>query len=142
MNGEKTLIFTAANTTWVVTIGADNAITTAFLAIFDGNGSGAGSWDDEMSLAHGNLTRNSDTVLTLTLPATAGYDNSTQETVSIGNIPATATAYGDTITPSPNSFTIDPVVAESYPGKTVKVISGAPVKRTESGGKIWRANGF
>ncbi len=108
VTGGRTLIFTAVNTTWVATIGADNAITTAFLAIFNGSASGAGSWDSEVSLDYTMLTRDSDTQLTLVLPATAGYNPSpaVTETVSIGDIPASATEYGSTITPSPNSFTI------------------------------------
>ena len=108
--GSKTVIFTATNTTWVATMGDDSAPTTAFLAIFDGNKSGAGYWDDEVTLAHGNLVRTSDTVLTLTLPATAAYDCAETETVSFTTIPATATAYGETINTSPSSFTIGVIV--------------------------------
>jgi len=118
VTGGRTLIFTLTNTTWAATIGADNQITTDFLAIFDGDKSGAGYWDTEVSLAYTDLTRTSDTVLTLTLPATAGYDCSETETVSIADIPANATAYGSTITPSPNSFTIGVVGAAAATSKT------------------------
>lgn len=118
VNGGKDLIFTLSSTEWVATIGADNAITTAFLAIFDGDKIGAGYWDTEMSLDYTHLTRTSATVLTLTLPATAGYDCSETETVSIGNIPTTATEYGEALTPSPNSFTIG-VVGAGSTSKTV-----------------------
>lgn len=85
VTGSETVIFTLTGETWVATLGDDNSITTAFLAALDGSASGAGSWDDEVSplLAHGQLVRTSDTVMTLTLPATAGYAITGDETVSI-----------------------------------------------------------
>lgn len=98
VTGSETVIFTLTAETWVATIGDDNAITTAFLAALDGTASGAGSWDDEVSplLAHGQLVRTSDTVLTLTLPATAGYAISGDETVSI-SIPTDSLTFGVTL---------------------------------------------
>lgn len=81
--GGETLIITLENDKWVPTIGADNAITTAFLAAITGSASGAGSFDDEVALVHGNLVRTSDTILTLTLPASAGYSLAGDETITV-----------------------------------------------------------
>jgi len=89
IDGSETLIFTVSNDEWVATLGADNAITTAFLAGIDGDGSGAGFWDDEVkaSLTYAMLTRNSATQCTLVLPAAASYEGA--ETVTC-TMPASA----------------------------------------------------
>jgi hypothetical protein len=101
VTGSKTLIYTLTGTTWDETIGEDNAITTAFLATIIGNL----DWAD-VPITYANVVRTSDTVLTITLPAAPDYDIASTETVSLGAIPASATELGETITPSPASFTV------------------------------------
>lgn len=89
--GSETLIFTIFDDVWVSTIGADNAITTAFLAGITGDDAGANGWDAEVALVHGNLVRTSNTVLTLTLPAAGSYDIAADETIT-SVVPVTAMA--------------------------------------------------
>lgn len=79
VSGTETVIFTIVGDQWAATLGADNAVTSAFLAAITGDHSGAGSFDDEVALVHGNLTRDSNTQLTLILPATAGYSITTTD---------------------------------------------------------------
>lgn len=93
VTGSETVIITLVNDNWVETIGADNAITTAFLAAITGDGSGGNAFDDEVSLVHGNLTRTSDKVLTLVLPAAASYNVAADETVTVA-VPASAVVRG------------------------------------------------
>jgi len=87
--GGQTTTGTLSGDTLVATFGDDNAITTAFIAGFDGTLAGAGSWDDEMTIVHGNVVRDSDTQFTVTLPATAGYDVTQTEEVTL-TVPATS----------------------------------------------------
>ncbi len=84
VTGGETVIMTLANDTWAATLGSNNAITTAFLAAITGDLADAAGWNAQVSLVHGDLVRTSATVMTLTLPATAGYSITTgNETVTI-----------------------------------------------------------
>lgn len=105
--GGETIIYTVSNDTWVATIGDDNSITTDFLAGITGNDAGANGWDNEVALVHGDLVRTSATVLTLTLPATAGYQIDTNETLT-HVIPASAFSdRSTTLTPATIAVTAE-----------------------------------
>ena len=116
--GSETIIYTVSNDTWVATIGDDNSITDAFLAGITGDDGGANGWDNEVALVHGDLVRTSDTVLTLTLPATAGYQIDSNETLT-HVIPATAF--------SDRSTTLTPAtIAVTFEDETATTIAEIP----------------
>jgi len=85
--GGRTLVYTVSDCTWVASI---STIATALISGM----SGTGDWGTVKSaLSSSNFTRNSDTVVTLTLPAVAGYSISANETVTC-NVPSSATSAG------------------------------------------------
>ena len=93
-----TIIVTMTGTTWDATLGADNAVSTAFIQGFDSAQSEAGGWNATIRdvLTYAAITRDSDTQATLTIPATAGYAITANETITV-TIPASATAAGQVI---------------------------------------------
>jgi len=106
VTGGETVIITLTGAEWVATIGADNAITTAFLAAITGNLADAAGWNAEVALVHGNLARTSATVLTLTLPATAGYSITTDDEEVTVAPPASSIVQTKGQVPVPVRFTI------------------------------------
>lgn len=109
--GGKTLILTVTNDTWVATVGADNSITTALINGLDSDGAEAGGWDAvvKAGLTHTAVTRTSDTVVTITLPAFASYDITANETIT-ATVPDTALSGGVQTVASP-TFTVSYVPA-------------------------------
>jgi len=104
VTGSETVIITLTGDTWAATIAADNAITTAFLAAILGDLADAAGWNAQMALVHGDLARTSATILTLTLPATAGYSITTgNETVTV---PVQSDAVAGGIVPVSKTFVI------------------------------------
>ena len=89
--GGRTLILTLTADQWVPTVGADNAITDALIAGIDSSGSDPNGWDAKVktTLAFGDVTRDSDTVVTMVLPAVADYVPTANETITV-TVPATA----------------------------------------------------
>ena len=112
VTGGETLIFTLSDGIWDADVLAQlEALTEADL--LNGSASGAGSFDTEVSIDFAaDCVRTTDTVLTLTLPATAGYSITGDETVTFGiplnlvninGIPITASG---NMTTSPTTFVI------------------------------------
>jgi len=97
VTGGETIIITLTGDTWVATVGADNEITDALIAgIVSAQGEAAG-WNAVVkeNMVYGDITRTSDTVVTITLAAEATYEITADETITI-TIPATAlTAAGE-----------------------------------------------
>ena len=93
VTGGETLIITLTGDTWAPTVGADNAITTALIAGITGDDVGGTGFNDEVTIAHGNVARTSDTVVTITLPAAGSYAIAADETVTV-DIPGTALSKG------------------------------------------------
>lgn len=84
VTGSETLIITLSGDKWVATLGDDNAITDAFIAGITGDLADVAGWNAQMALAYTDFSRDSDTVVTITLPATAGYSITTgDETVTV-----------------------------------------------------------
>lgn len=102
VTGGQTLVLTAANDTWVATVGADNAITTALIAGLDSDGAAPAGWDAvvKAGLTYADVTRTSDTVVTITLPAFASYVIPTSETIT-ATVPATALTAAGQVVASP-----------------------------------------
>lgn len=91
VTGGETIIITLTGDTWVATVGADNAITNALIAGIDSAQSEAAGWDAvvKANMVFGDITRTSDTVVTITLAAESTYTITANETITI-TIPATA----------------------------------------------------
>lgn len=102
VTGGETLIVTLEGEIWHADIGADNAITTAFLAGITGN-------DDYATIAaltdFGDVVRTSDTVVTLVWPAGVGYSILANETVTVA-VPASVLASNKGVGPIPVTFDI------------------------------------
>lgn len=100
--GSEEIIITLTNDTWVDTAGADNQFTTDLIAAIDSGGAEAAGWDVQMkgTLAHGDFTRTSATVMTIVLPAVAAYEITTNETITIA-IPANNLTGAAIVTASP-----------------------------------------
>jgi len=84
--GGKQIIITLTSDTWAATLGADNAVTTAFIAGFDSDGVEAGGWNTtvrDASLTFAAVSRDSDTVVTVTIPVTAAFAIDSDETITV-----------------------------------------------------------
>ena len=116
--GGETLIITLSADTWVATVGADNAITTALIAGIDSDGSEAAGWDAEVkaNMVFGDVTRNSATQVTILLGAEASYAISVGETITV-TIPATALVGSDSAIVVPSTFDITAfLISEGWEG--------------------------
>ena len=105
--GGETLIITLDADTWDATVGADNAITTALINGLDGDGT---EWDTEVkaNMDFNDVVRTSDTVVTITLGAEAGYDISTAETIT-ATVPASALVTSSSAVVATPTFQVTPV---------------------------------
>ena len=119
--GGKTIIVTLTGDTWVATVGADNAITTALIAGIDSAQSETHGWDAEVKakLVYTNVVRTSSTVVTVTLPAEAAYNITATETITV-TIPASAVTLAAQIVATP-TFTV------AYIPTAIKTILGLAV---------------
>lgn len=104
VTGSKQIIVTLTNDTWAATLGADNAVTDAFIAGFDSDGAEAGGWNAtvrDAALAFGDITRDSDTQVTVVLPAVGAYSIDSDETVTITLDASTLVTSGSDVTATP-----------------------------------------
>ena len=101
-SGGKTIVVTIVGTTLVATFGADNAITTAFIQGFDSAQSEAAGWNAEVrdKMTYTAVTRTDANTATVVLPATAGYQITSAETITL-TIPATSTEAAEVIVATP-----------------------------------------
>jgi len=102
--GGQTIVITLTNDTWHATLGADNAVTTAFIAGFGSDGAEAAGWNAtvrDASLTFAAVTRTSDTEATVVLPATGAYSISSDETVTITLDASTLVTSGTDVTATP-----------------------------------------
>ncbi len=116
--GSKEIVITLVGTTWHADIGSDSAQTTALIAGIDSAQSEGTGWDAEVkgNMVFGDITRTSDTVVTIVLAAEAAYDITATETITV-TIAAACTAWGVEIVASP-TFTVayEAAGAESVSG--------------------------
>ncbi|MEE8405816.1 MAG: hypothetical protein V3S32_01550, partial [Acidimicrobiia bacterium] len=108
--GGETLIITLTNDTWAPTVGADNSITTDLINGIDSAQAEANGWDAvvKTNMDFNDVTRTSDTVVTINLGAEPTYNITADETVTV-TVPATAVAGGGPITAIP-TFTISATI--------------------------------
>ena len=129
VTGGSTIVITLSGDTWDATVGNDNTKTSDLI---DGI-SGDGDWTDvNTALSHADVTRTSDTVVTITLPAISGYAIGSDETVSIA-VPheALATTTSDvpgnttlTIVNEGASLTITGTIQNGSKNKESDIVSG------------------
>ena len=107
--GGETLIITLTNDTWEATIGGDNAKTTALIDGIDSAQSEDTGWNAEVqaNLDFNDVTRTSDTVVTITLGAEANYAITANETVTV-TVPATAVAGTSALVATPTFVIVTP----------------------------------
>ncbi len=115
--GGETIIITLTNDTWVAAGAAFNAIRQDIIDGLDSDQSDPNGWNVEVRDKEvvGAVVRTSDTVVTITLTASAGYDTLSDETITV-TVPATAVTGGSAITASPTLG----VTADAKKGGRVK----------------------
>ena len=91
--GGKTIVVTITNDTWVATVGLDNLITTGIINGLVSAQSEANGWNNvvQAGLTFADVTRDSDTQITILLPAFANYLITDNEVITV-NVPSTAIA--------------------------------------------------
>jgi hypothetical protein len=103
--GGQTIILTLTNDTWVAAGGTFDGQRQNIIDGIDSAQSEAAGWDAQRSnIAVTDVARTSDTVVTITLPALAGYSITANETIT-ATIPATALVGNTQLVASP-TFTI------------------------------------
>jgi hypothetical protein len=102
--GGDTFIITLTNDTWVAAGAVFNAIRQDIIDGLDSAQSETNGWNNEVrdgSMVTTNVVRTSDTVVTVTVPATAAYSVTANETITV-TVPASALVLsGGAITGSP-----------------------------------------
>lgn len=106
VDGGKTIILTVAGDTWVTAGATFDAQRQAIIDGITSAQSEAAGWNAEVrdAMAVTAVVRTSDTVVTVTLPAAAGYDVDANETITV-TVPAAALTGGVAKVASP-SFTV------------------------------------
>lgn len=89
--GGKTIILTASDDTWVASGAVFNAQRQNIIDGLDAASSPAGGWNNKVRdvMGTGSVVRTNDTVVTITLPATADYDVNADEVITV-TVPSTA----------------------------------------------------
>ena len=106
--GAQDLTLTLTNDTWAATAGDDNAITSAIIQGLDSAQSEAAGWNATIRdvIDHTAVVRTSATVLTITIPQTAGYQITANETITV-TVPASAlVTSGSDVAASPFDITV------------------------------------
>lgn len=102
VSGGETVIITLTNSRWLDEVGDDNAVTTALIAGFDGDDGGGNGFNTEVraNMDFGDVVRDSDTQVTVTFPAAAGYSITTDEDITV-TVPAAAVREGQALVATP-----------------------------------------
>ena len=109
VSGGQTLIITLTNDTWDATIGDNNSKTTDLINGIDSAGAEGTGWDAvvKANMDFNDVTRTSDTVVTITLGVEATYNISADETITV-TVPATAVRVAHRLRPHP-LLTLSPI---------------------------------
>ena len=112
--GGQTLVITLTSDHWDDTVGGDNAITTALIAGIDSDGAEALGWDATVknNLVAFDVTRTSDTVVTIALQKEYGYTITATETIT-ATVPASALKYSGALVATP-TFDITQAVSRTF----------------------------
>ena len=111
VTGSKTVILTLTGDTWVTTGATFDAQRQNIINGIDSAQAEATGWDAEVKAKEvvGAVVRTSDTVVTITLTAQAGYNITATETIT-ATIPATALTGAAALVASP-TFTVSPITS-------------------------------
>jgi hypothetical protein len=114
ISGGQTIIITLTGAVWDATIGADNAITDALIANITSTSGEAAGWTAQIiggdgSLDFNDVVRTSDTIVTITLPASASYSLVAEESVTVV-VPGSCVQKGITPVIASPTFYLSPVV--------------------------------
>ncbi|MDA3846086.1 MAG: hypothetical protein PF505_05990 [Vallitaleaceae bacterium] len=88
VNGETVISIQLTNGNFVSTLGANNALTQLLIDGIDGNLNTVVSYDGAVSLGYQNVSRLSDTLVTISIPASPTYRIATDETLTISIDPS------------------------------------------------------
>ena len=145
--GGETIIITLTGDTWVATVGADNAITTALIAGIDSGGAEAAGWDAvvKANMVFSDVARTSNTIVTITLGTEPTYLIDNDETITV-TIPATALTAAVEIIATP-TFDVTAVATAAVTGTIVaggvhegEIIAGGETIIITLTGDIWDTN--
>ncbi len=114
--GGKTIIITLTDDTWVAAGATFDAQRQNIIDGLDSAQSETFGWNNEVRDKEvvGAVVRTSDTIVTITLSASASYDITLQETITV-TIPASALVISASSVIGSPTFTIDPAVATIIP---------------------------
>ncbi len=100
--GSETVVITLTNDTWDPTVGNNNSVTTDLINGIDSAQSEPNGWDAvvKANLDFNNVTRTSNTVVTVTLGAEPTYNITADETITV-TVPATAVSSGNAVVATP-----------------------------------------
>ena len=106
--GAEVLVITLTNTKWISITDGFDAQRQGILDGMNSDGAEAAGWDATVPSGVGvsNVVRTSDTVVTITFPAIAGYEITATETITV-TVPTAALAYGANLVSTP-TFAITP----------------------------------
>ena len=133
-DGGKTLVLTLDGTTWDADIANVGAVSVALIAGLDSNKAEGGGWDAvvKAGLAFGDVTRNSDTVVTILLPAFAAYQITESETIEV-TIDSTCVASATQIVASP-TFIVSVDTLPDVSGVGAHIVAGGLAATLTTGG--------
>ena len=119
VSGGQTFTINLTDTTWVADVVSDAAKKAALIAGITGNSADVTGWNAEVTIT--DVVRTSDAIVTVTLPASTGYDITTPEVVSV-QIAAALNAANEIINAIPN-ITID-IMTPTPPSGSAKASVG------------------
>lgn len=141
--GGETVVLDLIGDTFHPDLGGDNAVTTAFIAGITGDDEGGNGFDDEVTLTHAAITRNSATQVTIVLPAAGSYAITEDETVSVV-VPGSALAKGNPAQTA--TFTITANVTITLTGTAIaggvlesEIVTGGETIIITLAGDTWAA---
>jgi len=121
VDGYKTLIITLTNETWKTDFEKDSDLLDDLFEALQA-GSEVAEWDEVINTLKANpasvITRNSDTMITITLPPVAGYDITAMQTITV-NLPTTILTSGVALQGAAPSLTISPIQTVATLGGSV-----------------------
>ena len=122
--GGQTIVITLTDDTWVATVGADNAITTALIAGIDSGQAEAAGWDAvvKANMVFGDVARTSPTVVTITLAEESTYAITANETITV-TIPVSALTAATEVVATPTFV----ITATASPIKSINGVLRANI---------------
>ena len=123
--GGKTIVIELTEDTWVTEGATFNAQRQNIINGLDSAQSELNGWNNDVrdAMGVGQVVRTSDTIVTVTIPATATYSITANETITV-TVPGTALTSGSGVTATP-TITVIEGNAPASSGKKKKMMSQA-----------------